>query len=701
MSFKDLLRLLRRRWPLAAIAALLVLAGFFAVAFSTERVTYRSRARVLVATPSYVILATQNSQWTDVTPKEPRTWLSIITSRSARNGAREILAADRRAGKPVPAGAEESVDTISALPELGDELIWIEAVAGSPEAASAAANAVAQAVEAESRKQATQQADEAIRKTQGTRDKEAADQRAHEQSARRVRDSARASAGSENLDLDVRKLQEDLLAHETRRRELDRRARGNVLRLERVRADRAVTEHIQRETVPRLATASVQARVAENPRVKSVTERLETLHRELLLLLRKYTEEHPQVKAVRIEILETELELTRVQIRAVGYDIDREELALRSDSDLVAIELRVLEPELRQIKTRLDLLTPLLDQALAGERRAADVAKRVETLEVLLARLEGEPRGKGYVSLQQEADPRDAVHVQPKLLRSTPIAALLSVVFGISVAFLREFMDTSIRTDFDVRRHLDYPVLAVIPRVASSEIRALWRTGVVSEMFDTLATVLFSLPADRACRIVLVTSTNPEEGKTAVSSNLAVAFSRQGKRTLLVDADMRLPAVHAILGLENAQGLADVLAGSSPAGTPGLLQEIEGTNLKVLPSGPPPENPYELLEPGRVTALLAPFRDEFDVIVIDTPPVLRAGDALKLSSIADQTLFVVQSGETDVRQATWAKRLLANVSARVAGVVLNRAADESEEYYYYRGTREPRAGEARRESRRL
>jgi capsular exopolysaccharide synthesis family protein len=201
--------------------------------------------------------------------------------------------------------------------------------------------------------------------------------------------------------------------------------------------------------------------------------------------------------------------------------------------------------------------------------------------------------------------------------------------------------------------------------------------------------------------VILVTSTNPEEGKTAVSTNLAVALSRQGKRTLLVDADMRLPSIHAVLGLENAVGLADVLTGRSPVGTPGLLQEIEGTNLKILPSGVPPENPYELLDPNRVTSLLAPFRDQFDVVVVDTPPVLRTGDAIKLASVADQTVFVVESGRTDVRQATWAKRLLASVSARVAGVVLNRASEESEEYYYYRGTREARPGESHRESRRL
>jgi capsular exopolysaccharide synthesis family protein len=593
------------------------------------------------------------------------------------------------------------VDTVSTVPDASAELVWVETTGSSKEAAAAAANAVATAAEAEGYRKANQQADDAIRRTRDSRDQATGARRAEADTARRTRETARTSAGSENLELDVRKLQEDLLTHETRRRDLDRTIRANRFNLERVRADRAAAEHFIRETVPRLGTASIQARVAENARVKTVSERLENLHRELLLLRRKYTEEHPQVKNVRSDLLETEVELTRTQIQALGFDMDKEELDLRTKNELVAIELRVLEPELRDIKARLDLLNPFLDTAKTHESRAVEIGLRVNNLQTLLDQLETAARDKGYIIVQQPANRDEAALIPPRLMKSWPVAILISLVLGVSIAFLRDFIDTSLRTDFDVRRHLDYPVLAVIPRVASAEIRALWRTGPVSEMFDTLGTVLLSLPADRACRILLVTSTNPEEGKTAVSTNLAVALARQGKRTLLIDADMRLPSIHAILGLENTLGLADVLSGSSPVGTPGLLQEIEGTHLKVLPSGVPPENPYELLDPGRVTALLAPFRDQFDVVVIDTPPVLRAGDALKLSSVADQTLFVVESGKTDVRQATWAKRLLGSVSARVAGVVLNRAAEESEEYYYYRGTREPLAGESRRESRRL
>jgi capsular exopolysaccharide synthesis family protein len=146
---------------------------------------------------------------------------------------------------------------------------------------------------------------------------------------------------------------------------------------------------------------------------------------------------------------------------------------------------------------------------------------------------------------------------------------------------------------------------------------------------------------------------------------------------------MRIPSIHAALAVANAVGLSDVLSGQIPLSAEGLLQEVEVPNLKVLTSGASPENPYELLDPVRIAPIADQIRGQFDTIVVDTPPILRTGDALKLSTIADATIFVVEAGKTDQRQATWAKRLLTNVGAHVAGVVLNRASVGSEEYYYY------------------
>jgi capsular exopolysaccharide synthesis family protein len=345
------------------------------------------------------------------------------------------------------------------------------------------------------------------------------------------------------------------------------------------------------------------------------------------------------------------------------------------------------------------VLNPVLDEIKFHDRLAQDSRSRITTIDTLREQLSATPES-GYVrKLPEEvASPAEAVRIEMRLRKSWGLALLASIIFGIGFAFVREFIDTTLRTDYDVRRHLDYPVLAVAPRVGSNEVLTLRasRSSIMAEIYDTLATVLLSAPSEHASRIFMVTSTNPQEGKTVTSINLAVALARQGKRTLLVDGDMRVPSIHTSLTLPSSPGLSEVLAGSVQLNQEGVLQDSEVPNLKVLPCGVQPESPYELLDPSRTGPIAAQLREMFDVVVFDTPPILRTGDALKISTVADQSLFVVEAGRTEQRQASWAKRLLSNVGARVSGVVLNRAVTDTEEYYYYYGTG---AGQSRKEAR--
>ncbi|MBV8880397.1 MAG: polysaccharide biosynthesis tyrosine autokinase [Planctomycetaceae bacterium] len=695
MTFKDLIRLLRRRWLTAGLVFAAVFIGFMGFSAVTERPLFRARARVLITTPPVLLTATQGSQWISVTQMDPKTWISIISSAQIRRLSEAAL----RKEFPQYDVQPEWLNSVGATLESDGQLAWIEAVGPNPEIAANVANVVARQVEEYSREIAGRDLNEARVRTTDRLRKERDTQLGEESNAKKVRDDARARYGAENLDLDVRKLEEETVSHDSHRRDLERRQATNRLRLERIKADRSVAEHLQREGVFRLATASGESRVQDSPLVKQVSERLETLHRELLTALRRYTEEHPLVKNLRSDIRQTELDLTRARIQALGSDIDREELALRTDNELITIEIRVLEPEVRELRDRLALLSPMLDDVKVKERAAQDARGRAATVETLLAQLSAAPDA-GYVRRldPDSAKPEEAVRIEMRLRKSWPVALLASAIVGISFAFLREFVDTSLRTDYDVRRHLDYPVLAVAPRVAAGEIltvRAV-RASIMSEIYDTLATVLLSTPSDRPSRVFMVTSTNPQEGKTVTSINLSVAFARQGKRTLLIDGDMRVPSVHTSLTLPSSPGLSEVLAGTVQPTDEGVLQGTEVPNLSVLPCGVQPESPYELLDPSRLGPMTAQLREMFDVIVFDTPPVLRTGDALKISTVAEQTLFVVEAGRTEQRQAAWAKRLLANVGTRIAGAVLNRAVTETEEYYYYYGSA---TGQSRKEAR--
>lgn len=681
MTFKDLLRVLRRRWPVAAAAFVLVFAGFVLFSAVKERPTYRARATVIIATPP-LFLNAQSNQWITIDTKDLPTWISIIRSRRILDRVKERL-------RPrIPGWQDAWAESLQASAEAGRQIVAIEAAAPTAEVAAAVANAAAEEAVGFGREDARAEQLRAVeRATRRTQDERRLQQRELDE-VRRLRAEARQRFGSESLEVDVRKLQEDIQGHEVRLRELERRLSSNRLRLERLKSDRSAVEHLQREVLPRAAT--VQVRIQENPQVRAAAERLEGLHRTLHGLRRRYTDEHPSVVATRDDLREAELELTRTQFQALGRDMDAEELTLRADMELAVIERRVLEPELRELRARLERLTPALEEIQRHERLAAEAAKRVEQVEALRMQLETSPEPLAYVTPLDPARPEDALPVELRLRKSWPVALLAGVIVGLSFAFLMDFLDTSLRTDYDVRRHLDWPVLAVVPKVAESEVLSLRAvpSSVLPEIFDTLATVLLSLPFPQPPRVFLVTSTNPREGKTSASINLAVALARQGRRALLVDGDLRAPSIHRLLALPNDTGLSELLAGAAAAGDTGVLQEVPDIpNLKILTSGAGAGSPYELLDPARVSLVLGPLREAFDAVVLDTPPVLRTGDALKYCSSADAVLFVVESGRTDQRQATWAKRLLENVQAKVAGALLNQAARESEEYYYYYGHR--------------
>jgi capsular exopolysaccharide synthesis family protein len=694
VTFKDLIRLLRRRWLTAGLVFAAVFCGYMVVTAVSERPQYRARARILISTPPILLTASQGTQWISVSQMDPKTWISIISSQRVRERAAAVF----RNRKDIDV-QPEWIGNVTAVLDPDGQLAWIEAIGPTPEIAAEIANVYAEQAEQQSRDIANVDIDKARVKASERLQKERDVLAGEDDKIRKIREDARTRLTSDNLELDVRKLEEEILSHETRRRDLERRASTNRLRLERIRSDRSVAEHLQREGVPRLGTASGESRIADSPHVRQVSDRLESLHRELLAAVRRYTDEHPLVKSLRADIRQTELDLTRARIQALGSDIDREELQLRTDNELGAIEIRVLEPEVKELRDRLAVLTPVLDDIKFHDRLAQESRNRIATIETLREQLSSTPES-GYVRRlpDEKATPEETVRIEMRLRKSWGLALLASVIFGIGFAFVREFIDTTLRTDYDVRRHLDYPVLAVAPRVGSSEVLTLRasRSSIMAEIYDTLATVLLSAPSEHPNRIFMVTSTNPQEGKTVTSINLAVALARQGKRTLLVDGDMRVPSIHTSLTLPSSPGLSEVLAGSVQLNAEGLMQDSEVPNLKVLPCGVQPESPYELLDPSRMGPIAAQMREMFDVVVVDTPPILRTGDALKISTVADQSLFVVEAGRTEQRQASWAKRLLSNVGARVSGVVLNRAVTDSEEYYYYYGTG---AGQSRKEAR--
>lgn len=213
-----------------------------------------------------------------------------------------------------------------------------------------------------------------------------------------------------------------------------------------------------------------------------------------------------------------------------------------------------------------------------------------------------------------------------------------------------------------------------------------------AEAFRVLRTNLQFMGLDAPLKSLLVTSASPGEGKSTVTANLAVAFAQAGARVCLVDADLRRPTAHKLFGLDNWNGLTTALVGQSPVEH--SLRETAVEGLLVLPSGPIPPNPAELLGSQRMVRLLADLQDRFDLVLVDTPPVLAVTDACVLAPKVGGALVVARSGAVDRQQVVRAKESLEAVKAQVLGVVLDGLRTESNggHYYYYYGSPEERTG---------
>lgn len=284
------------------------------------------------------------------------------------------------------------------------------------------------------------------------------------------------------------------------------------------------------------------------------------------------------------------------------------------------------------------------------------------------------------------------------------LGLLLGLLLGSGGAFLREHLSTTIRPE-DVEGLLRFPMLVVLPRLreagnaktrrgapepAAGEVPELVSLSdprsAGAEAFRTLRTNLLFTRAARALKTVVVTSSSPSEGKTTVSANLGVAFAQQGLRVLLIDCDLRKPRLHVPFRLPRTPGLSEVVLGQTPLAQAVLAGPVEG--LFVLPSGALPPNPAEFVGGERMQALLGEVAAGYDVVILDTPPVLAAADAAILSTRADGTVLVLRAGGTPRSAAQHAARQLATVNAHVVGAVLNDPdgrAPRSGYYYQYSG----------------
>ena len=379
-----------------------------------------------------------------------------------------------------------------------------------------------------------------------------------------------------------------------------------------------------------------------------------------------------------------------------------------------------LESDYREARERETLLTQALDQQKADVNQMAEkmveynILKREaeanKTLyDGLMTKLKETAISAGLRSSNiRVIDPAmvPSTPARPAKARNVVLAFLVGLVGGIGLALMREYLDNTVKTPDDIESLARLPSLAVVPAFSGSN-GDLKRNGLLkgvstngydkkielvaqhlpksqmSEAFRALRTSLLLSQADHPPQVILVTSALPREGKTTAAANLAVTLAQLGDSTVLVDADLRKPGVGRLLNLGNGKyaGLSSYLAGASSLDLVSI-QHPTIPNLTAIPTGPLPPNPADLLSSHKLADAVTELRKKFKFVVIDSPPVMAATDAVILSVQTDGVLLVVRSGETPKEAFTRTRDLLVSVKANILGVVLNAVDSSAPDYYY-------------------
>ena len=262
----------------------------------------------------------------------------------------------------------------------------------------------------------------------------------------------------------------------------------------------------------------------------------------------------------------------------------------------------------------------------------------------------------------------------------------MSILLGITIALLVEAIDKSIRSVEEAKWLLNYPLLGTIPKLDKKEKVELPLIenpySAISSAFEMLQIGLNFTISDKKLGVIVVTSAVPGEGKSFVSSNLAIATAKLGRRVLIIDGDMRRPRQHKIWGLDNITGLSNILVNQAEIQNT-VIQKLR--NLDIMTAGTIPPNPIALLDSQRIVSLIQQARDNYDFIIIDTPASILAPDAQILGKLADGILFVVRPGIVDSTTASNTKRILEQSEQHVLGMVVNdiTSGDSYGSHYHY------------------
>ncbi len=423
------------------------------------------------------------------------------------------------------------------------------------------------------------------------------------------------------------------------------------------------------------------AMALDDSSVREAHRQWQDRERELEALKDRYLPEHPDYQVALRAAATLKQNFETVCARAVESLRSRYELA-REKEDSLREALRRQEQEAFELDRKLVRYNELKRNVEAEQTVYQALINRMKE-----ASLSGTLPSE-LIRLVEPARPA-AVPFRPNLSRAATRGAALGLALGLFAIFGAYYTDHRIRRTEEVERQLGLPVLGTLPLVSQSDVAARGTlahredSGEVAEAFRTLRTRLMIDAGLRDRKCLVITSAHAGEGKSFVSSNLAISFAQDGQRTLLVGADLRRPSLHKFHGVEESPGLADLL--QSDLDWRAVMRPVGIPGLDICTAGTPPRRPAELLGRRRMKAFLDSARQVYDRIIVDAPPVLGLSDGLILLGNADSVLLVVRYGVTHSFNARQAIGRLQVGGAPCAGIVFNGVNRRTvANYYYYR-----------------
>ncbi len=301
--------------------------------------------------------------------------------------------------------------------------------------------------------------------------------------------------------------------------------------------------------------------------------------------------------------------------------------------------------------------------------------------------------GTNNISIIDKATP-PTKKFKPSLRTNLGLGALLGLLLGMGIAFLREFVDDSIKDSKLLEQVTGLPVLSQLPEMKNMGNKALaLQTAIdpgssLSESIRSLRTSLRFSTRNGAPKSIFITSAGASEGKSTVAVNLATAYAQSGHKVLLIDSDLRNPSIHNLLEINNRSGLTNYLTDSESDNPLSLAKDTKINNLSVVNAGPIPPDPVELLSSNKMSNSLSTLTGKYDHVIIDGPPILGLSDALVLSNLAESTLIAVEAGETRKTHLIDGLKRLERANANIIGSVFTRMSkavnpDYDQSYYSY------------------